>query len=60
MYYAFYAKQWNGSIELRGLEDRNYTVVDYVNGTSLGTVSGPTAKLPVEFKTHLLLEVRPQ
>ncbi len=24
MYYAFFAKQWKGTVELRGLEDRNY------------------------------------
>jgi len=60
MYYAFYAKQWKGPVELRGLESRSYSVVDYVDGKSLGTVSGPTAHLPAEFDGHLLLEVRPQ
>jgi alpha-galactosidase len=60
MYYAFYAKRWKGPIELRGLEDRNYSVLDYVNGTSLGTVSGRNAHLSVEFQKHLLLELRPQ
>ena len=60
LYYAFFAKQWKGPVELRGLEDRNYDVVDYVNGTKLGTVSGHNAHLPVEFDKHLLLEVRPQ
>jgi alpha-galactosidase len=60
MYYAFYAKQWKGQVELRGLEDRNYSVVDYVTGKSLGTVSGQNAHLPVEFDQHLLLEVQPQ
>jgi len=60
MYYAFFAKQWKGSVELRGLDDRNYSVVDYVTGKSLGTVSGRGAHLPVEFNEHLLLEVRPE
>jgi alpha-galactosidase len=60
MYYAFFAKQWKGPVELRGLEDRNYSVVDYVTGKSFGTVSGHNAHLPVEFDQHLLLEVRPQ
>jgi alpha-galactosidase len=60
LYYAFYAKHWKGSVELRGLEDRSYSVVDYVNGTKLGTVSGHKAHLAVEFNRHLLLEVRPQ
>ena len=60
LYYAFYAKHWKGPVELRGLDDRSYSVVDYVNGTKLGTVSGRTAHLAVEFNKHLLLEVRPQ
>jgi alpha-galactosidase len=60
LYYAFFAKHWKGPVQLRGLQDRNYTVLDYVNGTSLGTLSGHNAQLPVEFDKHLLLEVRPQ
>jgi len=60
MYYAFYAKHWKGPIELRGLEDRKYSVLDYVNGKNLGTVSGRDARLPVEFDRHLMLEVRPE
>jgi alpha-galactosidase len=60
MYYAFFARQWNGPVELRGLEDRNYSVVDYVTGKNLGTVTGHIAHLPVEFDRNLLLEVRPQ
>ena len=60
LYYALYARHWRGPVELRGLEDRTYDVVDYVNGTKLGTISGPNAHLTVEFEEHLLLEVRPQ
>ena len=60
MYYAFYGKHWKGPIELRGLEDRKYSVLDYVNGKNLGTVSGRDARLTVEFDKHLLLEVRPE
>jgi alpha-galactosidase len=59
VYYAFFAKQWRGTVELRGLEDRNYSVVDYVTGKTFGTVSGHSAHLPVQFDGHLLLEVRP-
>jgi alpha-galactosidase len=60
LYYAFFAKHWKGPVELRGLEDRKYSVVDYVSGTNLGTVSGRGARLAVAFDKHLLLEVRPQ
>jgi alpha-galactosidase len=60
MYYALFAKQWKGAVELRGLEDRNYSVVDYVTGKKYGIVSGHSAHLPVEFDGNLLVEVRPQ
>jgi alpha-galactosidase len=60
LYYAFYAKHWKGPVDLRGLENRAYEVIDYVNGTKLGTVSGHDSHLTVEFDKHLLLEVRPQ
>jgi alpha-galactosidase len=60
LYYAFFAKHWKGPVELRGLEDRKYRVVDYVNGTSLGTVAGRDARLAVAFDKHLLLEVQPE
>jgi alpha-galactosidase len=60
MYYAFFAKHWKGQVELRGLEDRTYRVLDYEKGTVLGTVSGRNARQPVEFDQHLLLEVQPQ
>jgi alpha-galactosidase len=58
MYYAFFAKQYKGPVELRGLESRRYRVTDYAAGKDLGTVTGPAAKLEVEFATHLLLEIR--
>ena len=59
MYYSFYAKHWQGSVELRGLSDGKYSVVDYVSGKNLGTVAGHDAHLPVEFDGSLLVEVRP-
>src|ERR1700683_2144943 len=60
MYYAFFAPHWDGSVELRGLEDRNYRVVNYVNGKDLGTVRGPKATIAAEFHQHLLVEARPE
>jgi alpha-galactosidase len=59
-YYAFYAKHWKGQVELRGLDDHKYSVVDYENGASYNTVPGKDAHLQVEFNKHLLLEARPQ
>jgi alpha-galactosidase len=60
MYYAFFAANWKGALELRGLEDRAYHVVDYAEGMDFGMVHGPVARLSAEFTKHLLLEATPQ
>jgi len=59
MHYAFYAPSWKGSVELRGLDNARYRITDYVNGTDLGVVAGPTAHLAVEFEKYLLIEAAP-
>ncbi|GAB4362930.1 MAG: alpha-galactosidase [Calditrichia bacterium] len=59
MYYAFYADKYSGAVELRGLAAGKYRVTDYENHRDLGEVSGPAARLEVEFSKHLLLEVTP-
>lgn len=59
MYYAFYAKEWNGEIELRGLGQGTYQVTDYVNNVDLGTVTGPVGKLNAAFTKDLLIECKP-
>jgi len=60
MYFAFYANEWNGEVELRGLEGRSYRVTDYVNQKDYGIVQGPTAKLAAQFSRNLLLEAVPE
>jgi len=60
MYYAFFAQNWKGTLELRGLEDRAYHVVDYVDGKDFGIVRGPVVRLSADFSKHLLLEATPQ
>jgi alpha-galactosidase len=66
MYYAFFASSaasWKGEVELRGLKPGKYRVSDYSEGKEIGLVEAPangTAKLPAEFKDHLLLEVSSQ
>ena len=73
MYYAFYAptsgrptqkdkagvERWNGEVELRGLATKTYHVTDYVHRLDYGVVTGPTAKLKVDFTDNLLLEAVP-
>jgi len=50
---------WSGDVELRGLAAKTYRITNYVQGKELGIVSGPTAKLMVDFKDSLLLEATP-
>jgi alpha-galactosidase len=59
MYYAFYAPEWDGTVELRGLGPGRFAVVDYVNDKQLGVVDGPTGKLRVSFRHALLVTTRP-
>ncbi len=58
MYYAFYAPQWNGKLELRGLDQRAYRLINYETGEALGTVRGPVATWTAQFEKHLLLEAK--
>ena len=59
-YYAFFASHWSGSVELRGLQQRDYHIVDYVNGKDYGVVHGPRATVPARFDKYLLLEAQPR
>lgn len=59
LYYAFFAEEFEGEVELRGLEKRPYRVRDYEREVDLGTVSGPTGRLTLSFSHHILLEANP-
>ena len=64
LYYAFYTPKagetFEGTIELRGLEERAYRLTDYVNGRDLGIVEGPVAALDVAFECSLLVQAAPE
>lgn len=57
MYYAFFAEDWDGDIELRGLENGEYSIFDYENNISLGSISTKSTKIKVSFRDHMLIEV---
>lgn len=59
MYYAFYADEWNGEIELRGLKkDRVYTVVEYTTDEKKSyPLNGSNPVIKPTFKTNYLIEV---
>jgi len=55
LYYAFYAPEWNGEVEFRGLDDKKeYIIQDYVNDKEIGRVKGG-GKLDIQFKDYLLV-----
>ncbi len=60
MYYAFYAPEWNGApIELRGLEDRSYTVTEYTADVPRSyPVDGSNPIIRPTFKGAYLIEVK--
>jgi alpha-galactosidase len=58
-YYSFYAPQWDGTVELRGLGSGQYRARDYFNDRELGVVSGSRAVLQVKFERFLLIEAIP-
>lgn len=59
IYYAFFAPKYKGEIDLRGLENRNYRVVDYVTGKEIGIFSHEHSRLSADFKDFLLLQAKP-
>ena len=59
MYYAFYADKWDGEIELRGLENKAYKIIDYVNDKTLANVNDESAKINATFNKYLLIKAVP-
>ncbi|WDS37867.1 glycoside hydrolase family 36 protein [Pseudoxanthomonas sp.] len=59
MYYAFYATQWSGAVQLRGLGAGRYQVRDLFNEVDLGQVDAQANTLKVDFKRFVLLQATP-
>ncbi|KRG45274.1 glycoside hydrolase [Stenotrophomonas panacihumi] len=59
MYYTFYATDWDGPVQLRGLGSGRYVVRDLFNGTELGHVDAGNNVLPAKFKRFLMLQAVP-
>ncbi len=58
LFYSFYDSDWDGKIELKGLDKSvTYKIHDYVNDLDLGTIDGNMPYLNVKFKNKLLIEV---
>jgi alpha-galactosidase len=59
LYYAFYAKSWNGPVTLRGLPAGRYRLRDYFNARDLGEFVSPGPAAPLTFEHFLVLEAVP-
>ena len=59
MFYSFYDSTFAGTLELRGLKERPYEIIDYVEGKHVDEVKGPLALLHVKFKKYLLIKAVP-
>jgi alpha-galactosidase len=59
MYYAFYAEQWKGPVQLRGLGKGTYRVRDVFKDTDLGSVDARANTLTASFEKFLLLRAAP-
>jgi alpha-galactosidase len=59
MYYSFYAADWNGPVQLRGLGQGRYRVRDLFNEADVGEVDAASNTLEVTFKRFVLLQATP-
>lgn len=59
LFYAFYAKEWKGNIEFRGLTGSKYLIKDYVNNVDIGSVSIDNPVIEANFVRSLLVEAIP-
>lgn len=55
-YFAFYADEYSGPVELRGLAAGRHRVTNIASGKVIGTVDAATPNLAVTFKRHLILQ----
>lgn len=60
LYYAFYANEFEGSLELRGLDhNKNYQLYDYVNNFDFGVISGSHNRVNASFEQYKLIKAAP-
>lgn len=61
MYYAFYSDSFNGSIDLRGLDESlNYELVNYETGETIGEVEkSKTHTIQTQLDDYLLIKAQP-
>lgn len=60
MYYGFFAPEFDGQVELRGLQPGEYQVIEYTTGQELGQVDATQPFLQISFKHAALLLAIPR
>jgi alpha-galactosidase len=55
LHYAFYADQWTGTVELRGLGHGRYRLTDPFTGASLGTIDADHNTIDLTFERFQLI-----
>ena len=57
LFYAFYADQYSGEIELRGLDQaQSYIVYNYVSNQKVAEINGKNPKIKLDFNKYSLLK----
>ena len=59
LFYAFYAKNYTGKLQFRGLTSDSYKVVDYVNNREIGIIKKGKPEINLKFDNYLLLMAFP-
>ncbi|MFJ8825518.1 glycoside hydrolase family 36 protein [Streptomyces sp. NPDC102467] len=59
LHYAFYADQWDGTVELRGLGRTRYRLTDPFTGKSLGTATAQHNTVKLSFERFQLVVAEP-
>lgn len=59
LHYAFYADQWDGTVELRGLGRTRYRLTDPFTGKSLGTATAQHNTVNLSFERFQLIVAEP-
>lgn len=60
LYFAFYATEYKGNLELRGLDqNKKYKINDYVNNIDMGIISSSANKIKASFEQFKLIEAIP-
>jgi alpha-galactosidase len=60
LYYAFYAGEWNGAIQLKGLSKARYKVLDYFNQKEYGPITPDKPVIDASFQKFLLIMAYPE